>query len=507
MVIQESKGEGGRFTVTRSFKASLTFTGQLLDLAALGAAFLAAAAWASPGSVGVVSRTVAAGEPHVFVSLAVLLASWSACLWALWLSRAQAARRWAEELMEVVKAVSLCTLILSAAELALEWHTVNKRVLVCFWLLATVLLSAERLARRALLRRVRAAGRDARRVVIVGTGARARRMERLIAARPELGYTFVGFIAAGDAAAGAEDVDADGGAGGHGVGGHGVGGRGVIGRLDRLGGLLAASVVDEMIVALPVRTFYEEIEFIVRVAAEQGITVRVLSDLFAVGSARAVAEQLDTTPVLSLYTGPDFGLGFALKQVMDFAGALALSVLFAPLMLAVAALVKLTSPGPVFFVQERLGYNKRPFRMYKFRTMVADAERRQAELERFNEARGPVFKMRRDPRVTRLGAFLRKTSLDELPQLFNVLRGDLSLVGPRPLPRRDFERFDAHWFNRRFSVKPGLTCIWQVSGRSETSFDEWIRQDLEYIDRWSLALDLRILFKTIPAVLKGTGAV
>jgi exopolysaccharide biosynthesis polyprenyl glycosylphosphotransferase len=485
--------------VTRSFKASLTFTEQLLDLAALGAAFLAAAAWASPGSVSVVSRTVVAGEPHVFASLAVLLASWSACLWALWLSRAQAASRWAEELIEVVKAVSLCTLILSAAELALEWHTVNKRVLVCFWVLATVLLSAERLIRRAMLRRVRDTGRDARRVVIVGTGARARRMERLIAARPELGYTFLGFVEAVEDPAG-EDTDevSD------------VGGPGVIGRLDRLAELLAASVVDEMIVALPIRTFYEEIEFIVRVAAEQGITVRVLSDLFAVGSARAVAEQLGTTPVLSLYTGPagpDFSLGFALKQVMDFVGALVLTVLFAPLMLVIAALVKLTSPGPVFFVQERLGYNKRPFRMYKFRTMAADAEARQAALERFNEARGPVFKMRRDPRVTPLGGFLRKTSLDELPQLFNVLRGDLSLVGPRPLPRRDFERFDAHWLNRRFSVKPGLTCIWQVSGRSETSFDEWIRQDLEYIDRWSLALDLRILFKTIPAVLRGTGAV
>jgi exopolysaccharide biosynthesis polyprenyl glycosylphosphotransferase len=247
-------------------------------------------------------------------------------------------------------------------------------------------------------------------------------------------------------------------------------------------------------------------ETIVRVAAEQGITVRVYSDLFSVGSTRAVAEQLDETPVISLYTGPDSGWGFVLKEVMDFVGALALTIILAPLMLVVAALVKLTSPGPVFFAQERLGYNKRPFRMYKFRTMVADAEARQAQLEQFNEAQGPVFKMRHDPRVTPLGAFLRKTSLDELPQLFNVLKGDLSLVGPRPLPRRDFERFDAYWFNRRFSVKPGLTCIWQVSGRSGTSFEQWIKQDLEYIDRWSLALDLRILFKTIPAVLKGTGA-
>ena len=191
---------------------------------------------------------------------------------------------------------------------------------------------------------------------------------------------------------------------------------------------------------------------------------------------------------------------------MDVAGATALLILLSPLMLLVALLVKLTSPGPVFFVQERLGLHKRRFPMFKFRTMVVDAEERQEELESLNEAGGPVFKLRNDPRVTPLGRWLRKTSLDELPQIFNVLLGELSLVGPRPLPLRDFERFDEFWFNRRFSVKPGLTCIWQVSGRSQTSFDRWIRQDLEYIDNWSLALDLKLLLKTIPAVLRGTGA-
>lgn len=144
--------------------------------------------------------------------------------------------------------------------------------------------------------------------------------------------------------------------------------------------------------------------------------------------------------------------------------------------------------------------------MFKFRTMVVDAEDKQKELEALNEASGPVFKIRNDPRVTRIGAWLRKTSLDELPQLFNILLGDLSLVGPRPLPERDFRRFDKAWFNRRFSVKPGITCIWQISGRSETSFDDWILQDLEYIDKWSLSLDMKILVKTIPTVIRGTGA-
>ncbi len=175
-------------------------------------------------------------------------------------------------------------------------------------------------------------------------------------------------------------------------------------------------------------------------------------------------------------------------------------------MLAAAAAIKMTSAGPILFTQERFGFNRRRLRMYKFRTMVIDAEARQAELEPLNQAKGPVFKIRNDPRVTRVGRFLRKTSIDELPQLLNVLKGEMSLVGPRPLPVRDVSRFTEASLMRRFSAKPGLTCLWQVSGRSDTSFDRWIEQDLEYIDQWSLALDLQILAKTVPVVMKGSGA-
>jgi lipopolysaccharide/colanic/teichoic acid biosynthesis glycosyltransferase len=166
----------------------------------------------------------------------------------------------------------------------------------------------------------------------------------------------------------------------------------------------------------------------------------------------------------------------------------------------------MTSEGPVLFAQERYGLNRRRFRMWKFRTMVADADRLQEQLEARNEAEGPVFKIARDPRVTRLGHFLRRTSIDELPQLFNVLTGEMSLVGPRPLPLRDVSRFTRMSDIRRFSVRPGLTCLWQVSGRSRLGFDEWMRLDLHYIDHWSLALDFVILARTIPAVIRGTGA-
>jgi lipopolysaccharide/colanic/teichoic acid biosynthesis glycosyltransferase len=179
----------------------------------------------------------------------------------------------------------------------------------------------------------------------------------------------------------------------------------------------------------------------------------------------------------------------------------------APLFLILALLIKIDSPkGPIFFVQTRVGYNRRHFKMLKFRTMVPDAERLQPFLEHLNEAQGPVFKIKNDPRITRIGRILRKTSLDELPQLFNVIKGDMSLVGPRPLPLRDVERFEEAWLKRRFSVKPGMTCLWQISERSNTTFDKWIAQDLAYIDNWSFYLDLKILCKTIPAVVRGLGA-
>jgi lipopolysaccharide/colanic/teichoic acid biosynthesis glycosyltransferase len=200
----------------------------------------------------------------------------------------------------------------------------------------------------------------------------------------------------------------------------------------------------------------------------------------------------------------DFHL--VLKRVIDLVGAAFGLMVLAPLLLVIAALIKLNGPGPVLFTQRRYGFNKRLFSMIKFRTMVPDAEARQADLEEMNEAQGPVFKIARDPRVTPLGRFLRASSLDELPQLWNVLKGEMSLVGPRPLPVRDVGHFSEGWLMRRFSMPPGLTCLWQISGRSEIGFERWVQLDLEYIDHWSLRLDGLILLKTIPAVLRGTGA-
>ena len=206
------------------------------------------------------------------------------------------------------------------------------------------------------------------------------------------------------------------------------------------------------------------------------------------------------------HSAPPFSWRTEIKRLIDLVGSFALLVLLAPLFLFISILIKLDSPGSVFFVQERMGYNKRRFRMIKFRTMVSDAEARLKDIEHLNEKSGPIFKIKKDPRITRLGRFLRKSSLDELPQLINVVFGDMSLVGPRPLSIRDALGLEESWQKRRFSVRPGLTCLWQISGRSNLTFEQWMKLDLEYIDHWSLLLDCQILMKTVPAVLTSRGA-
>jgi len=175
-------------------------------------------------------------------------------------------------------------------------------------------------------------------------------------------------------------------------------------------------------------------------------------------------------------------------------------------MLLAALFIKITSPGPILFKQERVGQNKRKFTIYKFRSMIIDAESKMQQIEHLNEVSGPAFKIKLDPRITPVGRFLRKTSVDELPQLVNVLKGDMSLVGPRPLPVRDYEGFSEDWHRRRFSVRPGITCLWQVGGRGSVTFEKWMELDMQYIDKWSFWLDVKILAKTVPAVLKGSGA-
>jgi exopolysaccharide biosynthesis polyprenyl glycosylphosphotransferase len=253
--------------------------------------------------------------------------------------------------------------------------------------------------------------------------------------------------------------------------------------------------------------FFEKIESAIRTCELEGVEVWLFADFFQTQISHASFDEFHGRPVLVFRTTPDASWQGVLKQVIDFSVSLLAILVLAVPFVVIGLLIKLSSPGPILFRQRRCGLNGQPFTILKFRTMETDAEQRKPQLVSMNEMSGPVFKMKNDPRVTPIGRFLRKLSIDEFPQFYNVLRGEMSLVGPRPLPVDEVRRFDDLAHRRRLSVKPGLTCLWQVSGRNDVrDFDDWVRLDLEYIDNWSLWLDLKIIWRTIPIVLFGVGA-
>jgi exopolysaccharide biosynthesis polyprenyl glycosylphosphotransferase len=253
--------------------------------------------------------------------------------------------------------------------------------------------------------------------------------------------------------------------------------------------------------------YFEQVEAAIRACELEGVEAWLVADFFKAQFSRTSFDDFYGWPVLVFRSTPESSWPTVAKQVIDAVGSFLLLIFCSPVFVVIASLIKLTSPGPAFFRQQRSGINGRPFTLYKFRTMVTNAEQLKHELAAMNEMNGPVFKVSNDPRVTPIGKLLRKYSLDELPQLYNVLRGEMSLVGPRPLPVDEVKRFNDLAHRRRLSVKPGITCLWQISGRNNvTDFRDWVRLDLEYIDNWSLWLDLRILWRTLPAVLAATGA-
>jgi exopolysaccharide biosynthesis polyprenyl glycosylphosphotransferase len=396
----------------------------------------------------------------------------------------------------------------------LDFTYVTAGFLAAFTGLAFIGIGAERRLLRVLARGMRRHGRNLRSVIIVGHGQVAFEMAARLAQRSDLGYRIAALVntaalphgdgtAAQDHAGSGQEAAAD-------SLSTTDGGDGSDAAADRealrlLAETIDSQAIDEVFVALPLDAAQPLIRAIVSLCEEQGITVRLLSAVAEPLLAHAQLDELDDRPVITIFTGPPDSLKLFAKRALDLFGSLLLLIVFAPAFLVVAIAIKLDSRGPVLFIQERVGLNRRRFRAYKFRTMVIDAEQQQPTLESRNEADGPVFKIRNDPRVTRVGDWLRRLSVDELPQLMNVLRGEMSLVGPRPLPLRDVSRIDTAAHKRRFSVKPGITCLWQVNQR-EPLFADWVKADMEYIDHWSLALDLKILLKTIPAVLSRRGA-
>lgn len=393
------------------------------------------------------------------------------------------------QLKDLVKATTVSSFWFVIVSALFSVRSVNPGNILLFWTVVTGLGVLGRLWLRVMLMSARRSGYNFRFLLIVGSNPRAFGMAEKIEKSPELGYKTVGFVAEDDEAALRTPP----------------GGGKVLGSLDDLQSVLKMQRVDEIMVCLPLETRFKDVGTIVRHARDLNVVVRIMPDVADGLVLRNLhVEEFDGDFVVTLFR-EQLLLQLFLKRLVDATVSFVALVLLLPLMLVVAILIKLSGPGPVIFSQDRVGMNQRRFRLYKFRSMVADAEARKDQLEHLNERDGPVFKIDDDPRVTRIGRFIRKTSIDELPQLFNVLRGEMSLVGPRPPLPTEVDKYE--WmFRKRLSVKPGITCVWQISGRNHTSFERWMQMDRDYIENWSIWLDLKILIKTIPAVLTGRGA-
>ncbi len=388
----------------------------------------------------------------------------------------------------VSRAVTLGVGVVLILLFFLKVQYISRAVIVTFAGAEIVALSLFRIAVRRYFFHLIATGRHSLKVLVVGTGERARDLIRELGKQADWGIKIVGYL----------DPDPD-------RIGTEISGSQVLGTLDDIDRCLKNNVIDEVIIAIP-RSMLQDAESIVIACEEEGIKLRFMADVFNVHVAKISLTLLGKIPLLTLESVAQDSMQLLVKRIIDFT----LTLLSMPLVLPVIALaaiaIKIDSPGPVFFVQQRVGLRKQLFPMVKLRSMYCGAEDKLEELEHLNEAEGPIFKIANDPRITRVGRFLRRTSIDELPQLFNVLRGEMSLVGPRPMSIRDVELFDRGIQRKRFSVKPGLTCIWQISGRSSLPFHKWLELDLEYIENWSLWLDMKILLKTPWAVFSAKGA-
>jgi exopolysaccharide biosynthesis polyprenyl glycosylphosphotransferase len=406
--------------------------------------------------------------------------------------------RHAEAVFALIKAVSLGSVILMVMAFLglLQWGAMleqrveshSRLVFVLDWWLNLAMVLTVHTLWGILRDEWRRRGATARRVVVQGTGTWARTLIEEFEANPELGYSTAGFIEDRD---GKKSIK--------------VGGR----RIPKLGGtgdilgLVNRVPFDDLIITEPTELRSELVDF-VEVCHELDIVVRLVPDLYGILYQAQHIEELGGMPVIQVNEISIVGMARFLKHCEDFIVAVGALLVLSPLLLLTALAIKLESPGPVLFRQKRTGKNGRHFWMYKFRSMHQDAEARRAALAAANESDGPLFKMKNDPRVTRVGRIIRKLSIDELPQLINVLKGEMSLIGPRPLPAVDVAR-PGQWEGARFSATPGITGLWQVN-RVTHSSEEMLRWDLYYIENWSLWLDFQIFLKTIGVVLMGKGA-
>ncbi len=395
------------------------------------------------------------------------------------------------EAFTTLRVVLTGTVILATLAFLLPLRQLSRTWFALFVGLSAVMLVAEKILVRIIARWVRSKGLNYRTVLIVGTGRRATDIARMIAGHKFWGYKILGFVSDGHRLT------------------NGWARYRIYGSVPELRHVLEmgeiGEPIDEIVFAVT-RKKLDEMKQLFLLCEELGIRTRVAMNFIQNRVARLEIEELEGVPFLTFTTTPSNEAHLALKRALDVAISLMVLGLGMPVIGIAALAIKLSSTGSVFFKQRRMGLNGRVFTLYKFRTMIEDAHARREEVAHLNEMNGPVFKMRDDPRVTRVGWWLRRFSFDEIPQLWNVLRGDMSLVGPRPPIPEEVASYH-RWHRRRLSMKPGLTCLWQISGRNQIQdFDHWMKLDLQYIDNWSPTLDLKILLRTIPAVLSGKGA-
>ena len=419
--------------------------------------------------------------PNAEALLLVYAAGWVVALALNGMYRPRA--RWSirSEAWDLLRATVLMAVATFAVLFWFKLPDVSRLFLVLLFPTQYVVTLVTRAVLRLAFRQLRSRGRNARYVLVVGAGPRGQSFATTMEGHAELGLVVVGLL--DDESSYADDARWP-----------------WLGKLSDLERVLAENVIDEVAICLPFSQ-WEYLDGIAYAAEEAGKIVRVPMDVLTHPFAQGKVEDLEGTPVYSLVSGPDRTLALWLKRGFDISVAAVGLVVLSPLFAVVGWSVR-RDGGPALFRQARVGLHGRPFDILKFRSMTVDAEERRAELEAHNELTGHVFKMTDDPRVTPIGRTLRRWSLDELPQLWNVLRGDMSLVGPRPPLASEVSGYDL-WHRRRLSMKPGITGLWQVRSRQETVFDKWVEDDLEYIDRWSLWLDLQILARTIPAALEG----
>jgi exopolysaccharide biosynthesis polyprenyl glycosylphosphotransferase len=396
-------------------------------------------------------------------------------------------RQWLDQIYRIINATAKSTVVMLAVTFLLQPLEYSRLLLIEAGFIATVLLSMSRAIQNTIIGQLHKRGVGAYRTIIVGAGEVGRTIMRTVVARPGLGYRIVGFV----------DDNPE-------KGNSNIGRFEGLGPISKLPALVEERDIDEVIITLP-WMYHRKIMGVVRACERKNVNVHIVPDLFQMSLSRVDVDDLGGVPLVGVR---EVGFGQkvrTIKRAIDIVGAALGLTLGAPLLGLIAAAIRLDSPGPIIFRQTRVGANGEHFEMYKFRSMVEDAEEELDELRDLNEVDGPIFKMKDDPRVTRVGRILRRTSLDELPQLWNVLRGDMSLVGPRPpLPSEVTEYME--WHKKRLEVRPGVTGLWQVSGRSLVSFDEQCLLDIYYIENWSLWLDFKILLRTIPQVLFGNGA-